>query len=110
MTEHNDREAARLLYASSHQGVLSTISAKLDGAPFGSVVSFAPDACGAPVMLISAIAEHTRNLRADPRVSLIVLEGGDDAQEAGRLTIVGEARPVDESGVAERYYLSLIHI
>lgn len=107
--ETHDRDAARLLYASSHQGVLSTLSARLDGAPFGSVVTFAPDAEGAPVILISDIAEHTRNLRADPRVSLIVLEGGADVQEAGRLTIVGEARPTDDAGVAERYYRRFPH-
>ncbi|MDT0498702.1 DUF2470 domain-containing protein [Algiphilus sp. W345] len=107
---NQDLIAARRLYAQSQQGVLSTISKSMDGFPFGSVITFAPDATGAPVILISDIAEHTRNLKADPRVSLIVLEGGGDVQETGRLTVIGDAQRVGESeAVAERYYRRFPH-
>lgn len=106
----HDQRSARRLYAQSQQGVLSTISKSLDGAPFGSVITFAPDADGAPLILISDIAEHTRNLLADPRVSLIVLEGGADVQESGRLTLVGEARPIGNAdAAAARYYRRFPH-
>ncbi|MFC4251656.1 HugZ family protein [Sinimarinibacterium flocculans] len=99
-------DAAHALYAASHQGILSTLSLELAGYPFGSVVSFAPDRAGLPVLLISSIAEHTRNLQADPRCSLIVTEPGDDGQALGRLTLVGDAEPVTTDGenVAARYY------
>lgn len=99
-------DAAHELYAASHQGILSTLSLELAGYPFGSVVSFAPDRAGLPVLLISSIAEHTRNLQADPRCSLIVTEPGDDGQALGRLTLVGDAEPVTTDGedVAARYY------
>jgi heme iron utilization protein len=107
---NKDLIAARRLYAQSQQGVLSTISKSMDGFPFGSVITFAPDASAAPLILISDLAEHTRNLKADPRVSLIVLEGGADVQEAGRLTVVGEARVVsDTDAVAARYYRRFPH-
>ena len=65
-------DAAHALYAASHQGILSTLSLELAGYPFGSVVSFTPDRAGLPVLLISSIAEHTRNLQADPRCSLSI--------------------------------------
>ena len=43
-------------------------------------------------LLISALAEHTRNLRADPRCSLLVAEEGDGNPLArGRVTLLGEA-------------------
>ena len=92
-------DAAHALYAASHQGILSTLSLELAGYPFGSVVSFAPDRAGLPVLLISSIAEHTRNLQADPRCSLIVTEPGDDGQALGRLTLVGDAEPVTTDGI-----------
>lgn len=98
---------ARALYSRSYQGVLSTISLEVAGFPFGSVASFTPDSSGRPIMQISRIAQHTRNIEADPRVSLILTEGGDDAQENGRLTLLGHARRVasaDEPAVADRFF------
>lgn len=100
------QDAAHALYAASHQGILSTLSAEIAGYPFGSVVSFALDRIGLPIVLISTIAEHTRNLKADARCSLIVTEPGDDSQALGRLTLVGDAEPVRDApdDIAARYY------
>jgi len=103
---------ARALYARSVQGVLSTISVDAHGFPFGSVAPFVPDARGWPVLLVSRIAEHTRNMDADPRVSLILMEDADDAQEAARLTVLGHARRVaahEEAGAADRYFRRFPH-
>ena len=44
------------------------------GYPFGSVVSYGLDESGEPLFVISQLAEHTRNLGADPRASLLVTE------------------------------------
>lgn len=85
---------ARALYARRPEGVLSTLSLELPGYPFGSIVPHAADALGRPVILISEIAQHTQNIRADGRVSLTLADAGDDAQAAGRVTIVGDAQPV----------------
>lgn len=45
---------------------------------------------GRPVLLLSDLAEHTRNLRADPRASLLVWEeSASDPLAAGRVTLLG---------------------
>lgn len=103
---------ARALYARCTQGVLSTVSQDVAGFPFGSVAPFATDRHGRPILLVSSIAEHTRNMKADPRVSLIVTEPGDDSQEGGRLTLVGSAREVpaaEEADLARRYFRRFPH-
>lgn len=111
-TKESTASYARALYHASHQGILSTLSQSLPGYPFGSVVTFANDRGGQPLILISSIAEHTRNITADPRVSLIVTEGGDDGQAVGRLTIVGNAQPLAADEVEDasaRYYRRFPH-
>lgn len=88
---------ARDLLRRRNLGVLSTISVAVEGYPFGSVTPYAVDATGAPVLLISSIAEHTRNILRDPRVSLTVLDASErDPQAASRLTLLADARAVDE--------------
>ena len=66
--------AARNLMLSEYQGVLSTHSLDAPGYPFGSVAPYCLDRKGRPVILISNIAQHTKNLKANPKVSLIVME------------------------------------
>src|SRR5262245_45430517 len=87
-------ERARTLVASLGTGTLCTIAREPAGYPYGSFVTFALDA-GQPVFLISELAEHTRNLRGDPRASLLVAEGGaDDPLANGRVTLLGECQPL----------------
>ncbi len=82
---------ARRFTRGQHSGVLSTLSKRLEGFPFGSVAPFILDHAGRPVILISDIAEHTRNIVADPRVSLIVQPYSPDMQVNGRVTLMGRA-------------------
>ena len=94
--EKNTREARDLLLRNT-QAILCTNSLEMPGYPFGSVAPYVLDQQGQPVILISRLAEHTRNIDADNKVSLIVIEAGsDDAQEAGRITCVGDARPLPD--------------
>jgi putative heme iron utilization protein len=96
--------SARRFMRAQRAGTLSTISARLAGYPFGSVVPFALDAHARPVLLISALAEHTRNLAADPHASLFVHAYEEDVQAGPRLTLVGDATSVPEGDAAcERY-------
>ena len=100
---HGGHDARRFIRA-QHSGVLSTISLRLDGFPFGSVAPFILDHAGRPVILISTLAEHTRNLDADPRTSLIVQPYAPDMQVAGRVTVVGRAEKLaDKSELGSRY-------
>lgn len=87
-------ERARTLVAGAANGVLSTHAVDLEGHPYGSLVIFALHE-GAPIFLVSELAEHTRNLRASPRCSLLVSEQGPDNPLAlGRLTLIGTCAPV----------------
>ncbi|SON58387.1 heme utilization protein HutZ [Hartmannibacter diazotrophicus] len=62
------------------------------GAPFASFVTVAPDAAGCPLLLLSQLAVHTRNVERDGRASLLLVapggEGGDPLAGA-RLTLEG---------------------
>lgn len=94
---------ARALLRGTGDAVLCTISRHVAGWPFGSVVPYALDAAGRPILLISAIAQHTKNIVGDDRVSLFVQAGasGHDVQTHGRLTVMGRASKVDAESVAD---------
>src|SRR5437763_15605586 len=87
-------ERARTLVAQISTGTLCTLAVEPAGYPYGSFVTVAFDG-GNPVFLISALAEHTRNLERDARASLLVAESGsDDPLANGRVTMLGECRRV----------------
>src|SRR5436190_8264128 len=100
--EPSHAERARTLVASQSRGALSTIALDPDGWPFGSVVTFVVDAAGRPVFFVSTLAEHTRNLAADPRASLLVAEdtAGGDPLAFERVTLLGSVAEVGDE--AER--------
>lgn len=98
---------AREILLGACQGMLSTHSRDMPGYPFGSVAPYCLDEGGRPLFLMSEIAQHTKNLRADARCSFIVIAGGADVQANARLTLVGECAPVaaeEVEAVAKRYY------
>lgn len=93
----NHARAARCLLRAHRYGVLSTLSKKFDGHPFGSIAPYLTDHDGSVLLFISALAEHTKNLRHDPRVSLITHDQNDPhIQTQGRITVIGEATSLDE--------------
>jgi putative heme iron utilization protein len=95
---------ARRLARGQTQAVLSTLSLRLEGHPFASVAPYILDHAGRPVILISDLAEHTRNLQADPRCSLIVQPFSADMQATGRVTVVGQAKRLpDKDAQGPRY-------
>jgi heme oxygenase (biliverdin-IX-beta and delta-forming) len=103
MEKHNP---ARSLMLEESFGVLSTISVDVGGYPFGSVTPYCLDQMCRPIIYISPIAQHTRNIVADPRVSLTVMEKADsgDVQAKGRVTYIANAIHVDSDRDAiERY-------
>jgi putative heme iron utilization protein len=77
----------------------------LAGYPYGSVVNYALDPGGAPILLTSALAEHTRNFSADPRASLFVHEfrSGHDVLALGRVTLLGRIARTDDRDARARY-------
>ena len=100
-------ESARELLLTQSHGVLSTQSLDCAGYPFGSIVPYVLDQAGKPIILISRLAQHTKNIAADPRVSLLLSDAGQagfaDIQTCGRITLVGDAEPVSGGDTRERY-------
>ena len=97
---------ARQFLSATHNGVLSTISARLAGYPFGSIAPFVLDHEGCPLILISTIAEHTKNIQADARVSLIAFDpASPDMQASGRLTVIGKAQIAEKDASLRARYL-----
>lgn len=106
MSGHPEILAARRLLRSQHSAALATLSSRLDGYPFATAVDYITDHSGRPVFLISTLAEHAKNISADPRVSLLVQSNVGEAQASPRLTLAGEAtRIADEyhAGLQQRY-------
>jgi hypothetical protein len=91
-------------------GSLSTLSRKQPGFPFGSVMPYAVDESGRPVFLISTMAMHTQNLKADSRASLLVTQDNAEGDPLGasRVTLVGNVMGVAEKELpaARNLYLA----
>jgi heme iron utilization protein len=88
--------AARALLADESVGVLSTLSVRHAGTPYGSITPYALASDGAPLLLLSGLAAHTHNLRADPRAGLFVGDrsAAADPQAGARISLVGRAAPL----------------
>ncbi|WP_322406690.1 DUF2470 domain-containing protein [Idiomarina sp. PL1-037] len=97
---------ARLLAQNKDTAVLSTISKKLQGYPFGSVSPFMLSAEGQVVFYVSDIAQHARNLSVDSRLSVTVFDAVEsgDQNTHGRLTLTGNARPLGDKSLGELYF------
>jgi putative heme iron utilization protein len=95
-------ESARTLIQLSRVATLSTLSRKHPGWPFGSLMPYALDDWGRPLLLISSMAMHTQNLQDDPRASLLVTqaETGGDPLGAARLTLMGAIGKAPEESLA----------
>ena len=100
-------ERARTLVSMSRLGSLSSLSRRHPGVPFGSIMPYAENEHGEPAFLISTMAMHTQNLLGDPRCSLLASEASEDPLGAGRVTLVGEAKPVADAdrGATREPYL-----
>lgn len=99
---------ARRFLRTTRSGVLSTHSARFAGFPFGSVAPFILDHDGQPLILISTIAEHTKNITQNPKVSLIAFDStASDMQAGARLTLLGTAAQADkQDGALKQRYLA----
>jgi heme oxygenase (biliverdin-IX-beta and delta-forming) len=94
--------ARRLL---NHQsvGVLSTHSIDVEGYPFGSIAPYTLNFDGEPIILISEIAQHTRNIKHNNKVSLTIFDwSADDPQASSRLTWIGDAETIASSDTESR--------
>ncbi len=95
---------AKRLMRIARTGALATLD-PVSGAPLTTLVGVASDACGAPIFLMSTLAQHTRRLAADPRASLLLAgapERGDPLNHP-RITLNGRIAPTTGPRVRVRY-------
>ncbi|MGV0736229.1 HugZ family protein [Mycobacterium syngnathidarum] len=109
-------EEARTIAASTNAGTLATLTT--DGEPWASFITYGLLA-GAPVLCVSNMAEHGRNLAGDPRasISIVAPDAGSDPLASSRITLAGIAeRPAGaeldaarqahlDAVAAARYYI-----
>lgn len=99
---------ARNLLRKLDCGVLSTMSIEMPGYPFGSITPYVTMHDGRVVILVSDIAQHTKNMKADNKVCLTVMHNADgNKQEQGRATLIGDIEQVPEDligKVSARYF------
>ena len=103
-------EEARTLVAQTNVATLATLSD--DGGPWASLVSYAALDDGSPVLFVSTLAEHGRNVDRDPCASLVVAQtpSGSDPLASGRVTLAGRVvRPTgDQEPIARAAYLASV--
>jgi hypothetical protein len=99
---------ARSLLRRSRQGALATLMTG-SGDPYCSLVNVASHADGSPVLLISRLALHTKNILGDSRVSLMLAERAvGDPLEGSRIMLAGRAEQAegDDLAILRRRYLN----
>jgi putative heme iron utilization protein len=98
-------ERARTLTSLVRIGSLSTHSRKFPGFPFGSMMPYAADNLGRPVLFISSMAMHTQNLQQESRSSLFITEPNvsGDPLGAARLTLLGATTQAPATELRDLY-------
>ena len=106
--DFNPSRLAKSLLRRSRQGALATLMAGT-GDPYCSLVSVASAPDGSPILLISRLAVHTKNILADARVSLMLDERAPgDPLEGARIMLAGRAEEADDDDreMLRRRYLN----
>ncbi|HYJ00119.1 MAG TPA: DUF2470 domain-containing protein [Thermoleophilaceae bacterium] len=91
-------EEARTLVANTTVGTLASLTSA--GDPWASIVTYGQLEDGTPVLCVSRLALHGRNLAADRRASLAISATAEDSQDpsdVGRVTLAGEVEQPDGS-------------
>jgi len=102
-TDFDPRQAAKKLLREGRSGALATLMSG-SGDPYCSLVNVASTAEGAPLLLLSRLALHTKNILADGRVSLMLDERKPgDPLEGARVMLLGTAAPTQDQEARRRY-------
>jgi putative heme iron utilization protein len=103
--DFNPSKTVKSLLRRSRQGALATLMTG-SGDPYCSLVNVASHPDGSPILLISRLAVHTKNLLADHRVSLMLDERVEgDPLEGSRIMLSGHGEEITSDGeiVRQRY-------
>jgi putative heme iron utilization protein len=87
------------------RAALATGQRDADGWPYASLALVALDHAGAPLLLISDLADHTKNLARDDRLALLFdgTQGLDDPLAGARVGVLGRAVKCDDPTLRARY-------
>src|SRR6185436_6444947 len=101
--DFDPKTAAKTLMREARSGALATLM-QGSGGPYCSLVNVASAADGSPLLLISRLAVHTKNILADARVSLMLDERKEgDPLQGARVMLMGRAVVTDDPDVRRRY-------
>jgi putative heme iron utilization protein len=101
--DFDPKTAAKTLMREARSGALATLMAG-SGDPYCSLVNVATATDGAPLLLISQLALHTKNILVDPRVSLMLDERKDgDPLQGARVMMMGLAAKTESADARRRY-------
>jgi putative heme iron utilization protein len=97
---------ARELMRDARTATLATVDTQ--GNPLATLVAVTDDGEGRPLFLLSALAEHTRNLRARPDASVLVTRGDGATMDRPRVTLTGRVRwlEADEADAAKARFVA----
>jgi putative heme iron utilization protein len=101
-TTRDPAELSRLLARGCTRAALAT---SLNGAPYASLVLFSVDLDASPLLLLSDLAQHSRNIAFEPRISLLLdgTAGRPDPLTGPRLTLLGRALATDDPRCLGRF-------
>ncbi|EKE68234.1 HugZ family pyridoxamine 5'-phosphate oxidase [Oceanibaculum indicum] len=104
-TTETPGDTARRLVRSCDRAVLGTALTGAEGWPYASLVLLATDHAARPLLLLSDLADHTKNLKADPRASLLIdgTAGLDEPLTGARVTLQGHVTPLADDALLARY-------
>ncbi|MEA3118556.1 MAG: hypothetical protein QOI13_1826 [Paraburkholderia sp.] len=103
---HIPAQAPLHLLHLSPVGTLATHLHHPEGFPYPTMLPFAPDVQHRPTILVSGLAEHTRNLRIDSRAGfLVVHEPGENVLASERVTLIGRFAAAPAAPALVRRYL-----
>jgi heme oxygenase (biliverdin-IX-beta and delta-forming) len=103
LPDFDPRAAAKKLLRESRSSALATLMPG-SGDPYCSLVNVATAADGSPLLLISQLAVHTKNLLSDSRASLMLDERKEgDPLEGARVMLMGKATPTADAEAKRRY-------
>jgi hypothetical protein len=94
----------KLIRARNRAATATTLFTGGEERPYVSLTATATDIDGGPILLLSKLADHTRNLDRDPRLSMLFEDTGHylNPQQGPRVTVVGHAERVGEPETLER--------
>ena len=103
VADFDPKSAAKKLLREARSGALATLMPG-SGDPYCSLANVASAPNGSPLLLLSRLAVHTKNILADPRISLMLDERKQgDPLEGARVMLMGRASATDDPEVRRRY-------